>query len=44
MEPEFRAAIEWLTGRKVLTFVQRQSHGRELFILDGPPERRNATA
>lgn len=43
METEFRAAVERLTGRKVVAFVSGNhvdpDVAAELFILDGPPLR-----
>ena len=42
METDFRAAVERLTGRKVLAFISGNyldpDIAAELFILDGPPE------
>ena len=41
METDFRAAVERLTGRKVLAFISGNhvdpDIAAELFILDGPP-------
>jgi uncharacterized protein YbcI len=47
MEADFREAVERLTGRKVLAFISgnhiEPDIAAELFILDGPPGKPDAT-